>query len=500
MAPAAPAVPKVAFDNKPAGGKSAAANPAGGTAKPTGGAISTRALKGGFRDPETSVNIDAQREANRLLEEEAAQAALVVTTVLDTFWFNMWVTLTAVAYTLVLGFELQMVPDDAETADRLMWWLIQCALSVCFMCDVLLRAFIMQWGFLTSFWHLCDAVLVLAVAFDLFALSPGGIIRFFGALRMLHATILVKLLRNYTVMREAWLLVGGLVNSIKSLTWVGILVFLMNYVCGIMVTVAIGQNDSVYGDGVGPSYDGELWPHKEYFGTVWKSMFTLFQVMTLDAWSDEIVRHVVYRQPGMVAFFLLYVVVSAFGMMNVVVGIIVENTLAAAAVAEKRSQEKMQKARRDAVDKLADILVTSAANRSGTMTQDELQLACTNDYVKEQFNKCGLSYHETLEIFRIMDYDKKGVVDLHRFANTCRDLVGGGSRRDIVQVEVTVGQLHNRLDHMDEKFSIMERQVQALDESTMDFVTNTVRVLTGFDCTLNPDIPGVDPVETDFRG
>ncbi len=54
------------------------------------------------------------------------------------------------------------------------------------------------------------------------------------------------------------------------------------------------------------------------------------QVLTLDSWADGIARHVITNQPGMVIFFLLFLMVTSYGLLNLVVGVIVENTLATA--------------------------------------------------------------------------------------------------------------------------------------------------------------------------
>merc|ERR1719265_3106545 len=108
------------------------------------------------------------------------------------------------------------------------------------------------------------------------------------------------------------------------------ILFLVMYSCGVVVTTLIGQNPEVYGNG--PSYDGLVWPYKEYFGTVFKSMFTLFQIVTLDGWCDDIVRHILYFQPMFAIRFMGFLVLTAFGLMNVVIGVIIENTLSAANV------------------------------------------------------------------------------------------------------------------------------------------------------------------------
>eukprot|EP00913_Durusdinium_trenchii_P030417 g28492.t1 len=60
-------------------------------------------------------------------------------------------------------------------------------------------------------------------------------------------------------------------------------------------------------------------------------------------------------------------------------------------------------------------------------------------------------------------------------------LVGGGKRRDIAQVEVNMGTLANRLDKLDHKFGLIEREVAAIAAMTEEFVHNTASDLS-FGC------------------
>merc|ERR1719502_179564 len=165
----------------------------------------------------------------------------------------------------------------------------------------------------------------------------------------------------FKTFRELWLLVGGIVNSVKALSWIMLILMLLCYVCSIVVTTEIGHNDEVYG--VGPSYDGLVWPYKEYFGSVFKSMFTLFQIVTLDGWSDDVVRHIMYFQPFLAILFIAFVILTAFGLMNVVVGVIVENTLASASVANEAVEKNQANIRRKALEQLNVMLELSDTKR-----------------------------------------------------------------------------------------------------------------------------------------
>lgn len=63
--------------------------------------------------------------------------------------------------------------------------------------------------------------------------------------------------------------------------------------------------------------------HPEWFGTIGESAFTLFQIMTLESWAMGIVRPVMEVYPYSYLFFVPFVVVSSFLVLNLVIGVIV---------------------------------------------------------------------------------------------------------------------------------------------------------------------------------
>ena len=67
---------------------------------------------------------------------------------------------------------------------------------------------------------------------------------------------------------------------------------------------------------------GERFP--EWFGSLGNSLYTLFQVMTLESWSMGIVRPVMEVYPHAWLFFVPFILVSAFVMLNLFVAVIVD--------------------------------------------------------------------------------------------------------------------------------------------------------------------------------
>jgi voltage-gated sodium channel len=76
----------------------------------------------------------------------------------------------------------------------------------------------------------------------------------------------------------------------------------------------------------------------EQFGTLWGSGFTLFQVMTLEGWADGVVRPVMAEYPYAWAFFLPFILITTFAVVNLLVGLIV-NSMQDAHEAEDKAAE-----------------------------------------------------------------------------------------------------------------------------------------------------------------
>ena len=67
---------------------------------------------------------------------------------------------------------------------------------------------------------------------------------------------------------------------------------------------------------------GSVFP--DFFGSFGQSMFTLFQIMTLDAWSDQIARPMLDVYPFSWMYFLSFIFLTTIVILNVVIGLIVE--------------------------------------------------------------------------------------------------------------------------------------------------------------------------------
>lgn len=128
-----------------------------------------------------------------------------------------------------------------------------------------------------------------------------------------------------TRMQKLRVIVQAIIESIPNVGWASLLLILIFYIFAIMGTTLFGEDFSAY------------------FGTIGKSMFTLFQIMTLEAWV-EVARSIMDVMPFSWIYFLSFILASSFIVMNVIVGVIVN------AIGEISAKSKLMRERNNRKD------------------------------------------------------------------------------------------------------------------------------------------------------
>ncbi len=152
-----------------------------------------------------------------------------------------------------------------------------------------------RYRFFTDGWNLFDVIIVGG------GFLPAG--HFVSAARLLRV---LRLLRAVTVAPSLRRLISGLIRSVPSMMHVILLILLINYIYAVVGTILYG--------GIAPGY----------FGTLDRSLLTLFGVLTLEGWVD-VMREVMAEDPSAWAFFISYVALATFVTLNLIVGIIVNS-------------------------------------------------------------------------------------------------------------------------------------------------------------------------------
>ncbi|WP_375593695.1 ion transporter [Algihabitans albus] len=127
-----------------------------------------------------------------------------------------------------------------------------------------------------------------------------------GNLSVLRALRILRVLRLISAVPSMRRVVTALLHAIPGMGSIVALLALVYYVFSVMATKLFG-----------PAFP-------EWFGTIGASAYSLFQIMTLESWSMGIVRPVMEIFPYAWAFFVPFILVTSFTVLNLFIGIIVD--------------------------------------------------------------------------------------------------------------------------------------------------------------------------------
>jgi len=192
---------------------------------------------------------------------------------------------------IIIGMETS--PMLMERYDAILGALDQIAIGI-FIIEILLKLFVYRLSFFKNGWNIFDFVIVAV------ALLPTG-----GSLSVLRALRILRALRLVSAMPKMRKVVQGLFAAIPSMGTVIILLALVFYIAAVMATKLFGSEFS------------------QWFGSIGASLYSLFQIMTLESWSMGIVRPIMEVYPWAWVFFVPFVLVTSFVVLNLFIAIIV---------------------------------------------------------------------------------------------------------------------------------------------------------------------------------
>ncbi|MCA0042423.1 ion transporter [Celeribacter litoreus] len=205
---------------------------------------------------------------------------------------------------IILGLETS--ETIMARAGALIETLDMICLSV-FVLELVAKIYAKGFRFFRDGWNLFDFAIVGI------SLSPVG-----EGLSVLRALRILRLLRVVSVVPSLRRVVEAFILALPGMASVFLLTGIIFYIGSVIAT-------KLYG----PTFP-------EWFGTLGESLYTLFQVMTLESWSMGVVRPVMEVHPQAWLFFVPFILITAFAVMNLVVGLIV-STMQEAHVEEEHA-------------------------------------------------------------------------------------------------------------------------------------------------------------------
>lgn len=223
---------------------------------------------------------------------------------------------------LILG--LETFPAIMERYGTILKALDAAILAV-FVLEIFLRIVAHGFRFFKDPWSLFDFAVVAI------ALIPAS-----GPLAVLRTLRVLRVLRILTLMPSMRKVVHGLISALPGLSSVIMLMGLIFYVSAVVATGLFGEK------------------FPQWFGNLGETGYTLFQVMTLESWSMGIARPVLEAYPFAWIFFVVFILVTTFTMLNLFIAVIVNANQAEHDIENALMVERQHEKTRTEIQSLAN--------------------------------------------------------------------------------------------------------------------------------------------------
>lgn len=230
----------------------------------------------------------------------------VIKSLVESPRFQNFIIFVIVLNGIILGLE-----TSRDLSDGTMW-LLHLADKICltiFIVELTMKLVVYRFSFFKEGWNIFDLLIVVV------ALIPSS-----GGLSILRAFRILRVLRLITAVDSFRRVVNGMLIAIPGVGSVAGLLLLVFYISGVLATMLFGED------------------FPQWFGTLGQSMYSLFQIMTLESWSMGIVRPVMEVQPYAWTFFIPFIMVTTFTVLNLFIGIVVD----AMATVKEAEQEELR--------------------------------------------------------------------------------------------------------------------------------------------------------------
>lgn len=210
-----------------------------------------------------------------------------------------------------------------------------------FVLEIALRLFAHRLAFFKDAWSVFDFIVVAI------ALIPAS-----GPFSVLRALRVLRVLRVLTFVPSMKKIVGALVKSLNGMVSIAMVLGLVYYVAAVMATKLFGA------------------AFPEWFGSLGATLYTLFQVMTLESWSMGISRPVMEQFPYAWAFFVPFILIATFTMLNLFIAVIVNAVQSMHDEEHKEEIDAKQQLQQDLVAQMQQLQAELAALRAQLPAKD----------------------------------------------------------------------------------------------------------------------------------
>jgi len=293
-------------------------------------------------------------------------------------------------------------------------------------------------------WYIFDLSLVLYSVLELLSVF-GGNASFLRIMRLMKMLKILRVVRLARMFKELRLIIHSIMGCVSSMIWSMILLFAIIF---IFVIVFIQGCTMYMSEGNVPEkVDQEI---QQYWGTIFKSMLSLFMAGTGGLDWDTAAKPLLEVGKFFYGLFLLYIIFFTFVVVNTLMSLFVAATMAHSGQDKVlHVQEEMNK-KQEHLDRCAELFEELDGNGDGTINAEEFNEGLTLPLMADFCKSLGLEVTDAIKVFKVLSHDS-GSVSMEDFVVECMHLKGEARALDLYQLQQQQEQVLRHVTRLERK-------------------------------------------------
>lgn len=285
-----------------------------------------------------------------------------------------------------------------------------------------------------------------------FVPGASGLVRFFQASRLLRIARIFRLFESLAKFAKA---VPAL---LQNLSWIFAVLVLVHYICALLIRIYVNDaDDTLAGDGGESEFDDLL------FGSVWVTMFSLFQVTTADGWMI-IAEPLMTVNSSWRLFFMCFLAFCSWLMISVLTGVVSDTMIQETQNRLDFELEQKEDKRVRFMEFLRESFTAGDFDQNGLLDRQEFETLLNDDLVSLTMDELGvdLSKQELRRAFDMLDVDESGELTIDEFTLGLGQLQQSLTTKHVVSIDYALQRVQVKLSGMmDQVLADIEKSQKA---------------------------------------
>jgi hypothetical protein len=354
---------------------------------------------------------------------------------------------------IIIGVQL-----SSKDSDSIFYEVAEHLFTSLFLIEVMIRVAVDGWTWVCSFYNFCDFALIMVTGvLTMWILGPAGVestfVRRFQVIRVLRLVRVVRAVRLLPAFRVLWTLMSGLLDSFNTLFWTFVMIISVLWTFAIFGVYWIGRAEEFEGDAEA----------LYYFGDTWKTLFTLFQVVTLDSWT-AVARPLMKKSVVIIPFFLCVIAVVTFVLMNLITAVIVEHAFNQAKEDEEMVAHQLKLEQEAEISELCDIFKDIDLDGSGMLDKEEYdQAVMHNARIKAKLGALEMTQQELLDLWSLFA-GMDGELSVEEFERGMRSIRGEARAKDTFTCVRRLHRVNKRMATLTETIASLQAEADLVHQ------------------------------------